>query len=487
MYWMNPGYLMMEMTTTEYKEIVQEEKPKSWLKSVSAFANTEGGSLVFGISDQRHESKGIHDIQQKKTRITELLKRHIEPIPYYTLCTQNICGNQCIVLCVEKMHHKPCYYVQERTREAYIRRGDRSELVSAMELNRMILEGMHLSFDMMPTQYTLSQASFHYLSTVYERERGYPLDLSKELSSIGLVDFNGYLTYAGALLSDQGMIPQSKIVCTKWNGLSKSNPRYDVYEDKTFEKDSLLYLLERAEKFISFYNRHTWRIEGMKRVERSAYPIDAVREALVNAVIHRDYQIYGSEIHVDIFDDRIEIVSPGGMISGGKIQFQNWREIPSMRRNPVLSECFARLNYMERKGSGLLRILDAYRNTDKTVKFYSEDYFFKCVMPDLLYQKQWEEKAYTVQESSVLYGSLCPANRFAMKLSSKTLKDWQKEALSLLYMHYAVQTFTICDVMQLLDYNKKQASILLYHAIQSGLIQSPQTNTYQFVSELQFH
>ena len=88
----------------------------------------------------------------------------------------------------------------------------------------------------------------------------------------------------------------------------------------------------------------------------------SVFEALVNALIHRDYLIIGSEVHIDIFDDRMSIYSPGGMPDGTQIQDLDINEIPSTRRNPVLADIFSRLGYMERQGSGLEKIIDAYEN-----------------------------------------------------------------------------------------------------------------------------
>lgn len=85
----------------------------------------------------------------------------------------------------------------------------------------------------------------------------------------------------------------------------------------------------------------------MKRVEVEEYPVRAIREALVNAIIHRDYQIVGSEIHVDMYDDRLEITSPGGMLDRSFIQNLDITKVASMRRNRIISDIFNRLHFME--------------------------------------------------------------------------------------------------------------------------------------------
>lgn len=97
-------------------------------------------------------------------------------------------------------------------------------------------------------------------------------------------------------------------------------------------------LLTSAEAFIRSNSRKPWTIRGMRREEQSDYPFRAVREVLVNALIHRDYQYAGAEVHVDMYDDRMEITSPGGMMSGSRIQDLNLHHVPSMRRNEIISD-----------------------------------------------------------------------------------------------------------------------------------------------------
>ena len=119
-------------------------------------------------------------------------------------------------------------------------------------------------------------------------------------------------------------------------------------------------------------------------VERSYH------EALVNALAHRDYLVNGSEVHIDIYDDRMEIYSPGGMPDGSMIQDRDPLTVPSTRRNPVLADVFNRLGYMERKGSGFGKIIGGYEfqinyNETKRPSFRSDRYQFTVVMPNLNY------------------------------------------------------------------------------------------------------
>ena len=133
-----------------------------------------------------------------------------------------------------------------------------------------------------------------------------------------------------------------------------------------------------------------WRKTANSREEMPEYVERSYHEALVNALAHRDYLVNGSEVHIDIYDDRMEIYSPGGMPDGSIIQDRDPLTVPSTRRNPVLADIFNRLGYMERKGSGFGKIIGGYEfqiNYDESKKpsFRSDRYQFTVVMPNLNY------------------------------------------------------------------------------------------------------
>ena len=118
---------------------------------------------------------------------------------------------------------------------------------------------------------------------------------------------------------------------------------------------------------------------------------EAFFEALVNALIHRDYLILGSEVHIDIYDDRLTIHSPGGMADGTRIQERDITNISSTRRNPVLADIFARLGYMERQGSGFKKITEAYHTAynyreELEPEFYSDITSFQVTLYNLNYE-----------------------------------------------------------------------------------------------------
>lgn len=374
----------IEASKVDYKEFLEIRKPKSWLKSVSAFANTRGGHLLFGVTNDTHKAKGVNNPQEVASKIAELISARISPAPRYMLTEFE--GDEensiCLDLEIQNGPSYPYYYAYDGIREAFVRRGDRSELASDFELNNLILKGQNKTFDSLPSSYKTSDVSFTLLSATYKKEADDELDFPRDLVSMGLLSEDGQITNAGLLLCDQGYLRQSKIVCTRWKGTTKGAIDGDALDDQEFGDASLISLLYNTESFIRNNSRSPWTVRGMRREEKSDYPYKAVREVLVNAMIHRDYQIVGTEIHVDMFDDRLEIVSPGGMLSGSRIQDLDLYRVPSMRRNEIISDIFGRLRYMDRRGSGIGRILNSYTEVRTKPEFYSTEYYFSVILPN---------------------------------------------------------------------------------------------------------
>lgn len=163
----------------------------------------------------------------------------------------------------------------------------------------------------------------------------------------------------------------------------------DALDDAEYS-GSIISLIENGEAFIKRNSRMMWRKTDNSREEMPEYVERSYHEALINGLAHRDYLVNGSEVHIDIYDDRMEIYSPGGMPDGSLIQERDPLTVPSTRRNPVLADVLNRLGYMERKGSGLEKIISGYEfqinyDESKKPKFRSDRYQFTVVMPNLNY------------------------------------------------------------------------------------------------------
>ena len=152
----------------------------------------------------------------------------------------------------------------------------------------------------------------------------------------------------------------------------------------------VIYLLDEGEAFIKRHAKMMWRKLPNSREELPEYVERSYHEALINALVHRDYLVNGSEVHIDIYDDRMEIYSPGGMADGVQIQDRDPLTVPSTRRNLLLADIFNRLGYMERKGSGFEKIINGYEfqvtfDESKKPSFYSDRTQFRAIMPNLNY------------------------------------------------------------------------------------------------------
>ena len=377
-----------EGTLYDKKEKLEINKPKSWLKTVSAFANGLGGTLIFGISD-KDEIMGLDNYKKDSENISEIIKTKIEPLPKVTLKHYLIEDKNIIILFVHSGKETPYYFTEGGHQTAYIRLGNESIPAKNNDLINLILKGKNRSYDSLETNIKKDNVSFTKLKSLYYLKTGNEFTDS-DLESFGLVNKDSFLTNAGALLADEPIIKHSRIFCTRWNGLDMTSGIEEALNDSEFE-GSILLLLQNAENFIKVNTKKKWKKGNESRIEMPDYPERAIQEVLVNAIIHRDYAVIGSEIHIDIYDDRIEIYSPSGMFDGSFIQEQNIMEISSLRRNPIIADLFNRIHLMERRGSGLKKIISSYKNTinytqEKEVEFKSTQKDFKVILKNLNYK-----------------------------------------------------------------------------------------------------
>lgn len=401
--------LIGEATEYDKKQLLEEKKPKSWCKSVSAFANTFGGSLIFGISND-DDVIGLKDPDGDAEKISEIIKNRLDPIPEFKLRFHQENGKVLVILEVFKGDETPYYYSGDGVLEAYVRIGNESVKATSTELKRLVLRGKNTSYDSQISTYKVEDYAFSKLRERYKKWTGSSFE-EKDLVSFGLADEQGYLTNAGALIVDESPVRWSRLFCTRWNGLNKSSGIIDALDDAEYE-GSVISLIDDGEAFIKRNAKMMWRKTANSREEMPEYVERSYHEALVNALAHRDYLVNGSEVHIEIYDDRMEIYSPGGMPDGSIIQDRDPLTVPSTRRNPVLADIFNRLGYMERKGSGFGKIISGYefqKNYDESKKpsFRSDRYQFTVVMPNLNYEGSY------VNEANGVNGANCDAKNCA--------------------------------------------------------------------------
>lgn len=232
---------------------------------------------------------------------------------------------------------------------------------------RLVLKGSNKTFDSLSTDYKVDDYSFTILANEFKKRTAQEWN-KKYLLSFGLVNSNNKLTNAGALFADDCPLWQSRLYCTRWDGKEKG----DAINDAEYTGNVLM-LLREAINFIKSNTKRGWEKLPDGRKNKPEYAERAVLEAMVNHFIHRDYTVMGGEVHLDIFDDRLTVTSPGGMYNGLLIQNLDIADVSSERRNPILANVMAQLDYMEKRGSGLTRIcnetmaLDGYKYELKPV------------------------------------------------------------------------------------------------------------------------
>ena len=474
-------YKKVETTNIDFKIDLEKDKPKSWLKSVSAFANTKGGIILFGVDDKTHEEKGIADVVKATEKISELINARIEPLPRYELNYFEENGKDFIELEIGDGPITPYFYVADGRKEAFIRSGNQSIPAPAHILQNLILKGKNITFDSLPSEYNVGDLSFTLLTATIKDKTGKKFNEDRDYISLGLADKNNKLTNGAVLLSDQGALNQSKVVCTRWNGLTKGSVKEDAIDDKEYT-GSLISLLENTDTFIKNNSKNSWKIKGLDRIEYEDYPVTARREAIVNALIHRDYQILGSEIHVDMYDDRLEIVSPGGMIDGTQIQNLEIGKVPSMRRNTIISDVFSRLHYMDRRGSGLSRIIESYNDFIEKPRFLSDESSFSVIFPNKGYSPVLtiNNPVITGQNGNIVsdedYFLIKLYKNLGDKVRAKTLSE-----IKLFFTKFQYNNmFTREDVKKFFHVQNSRASEIVALLLSNNMIENVEGSRYKF-------
>ena len=330
---------------------IKEKVTNTFLKTVSAFANYGGGTIQFGISDDGRII-GIDNPKAVCLDIENRINDSIRPIPSYQLTIDD--RTRIITLKVEAGQFKPYYYKTK----AYKRNDTATIEVDRVELNRLILEGEGRSFDALPAKN--QQLSFSVLENKM-REMLSIAKLSQDvLKTIGLIDLDGQYNNAAVLLADRNDF--SGIDCARFG------ETIDIIRDReTFDHESILKQYDDAFALFQKYYQYDV-IEGSVRKTVQQIPENAYREAIANALVHRTWDTR-AQIRVAMYDDSVEIISPGGLPEG-MTQDEYLHGQVSVLRNPVIGNVFFRLHLIESFGTGVRRMNQAYRDSE-TKPIYS--------------------------------------------------------------------------------------------------------------------
>jgi len=358
-------------------------------KTIVAFANTEGGIVKIGVDDTG-KAVGVENMDGTMLKVTNALRDAISPdITLFTQCrVENEDGKDMLAVQVQKGTARPYYLKKKgiRPEGVFVRQGASTVPATEAAILSMIRE---TGGDCFETSRSLCQELTFEDASAYFGRHGMDFGENQK-RSLGLVGNDGMYTNLAALLSGQC---SHTIKAAVFQGSVKT-----VFRDRIEIEGSLFSQMEQAYQYLDRYNRTRSEFQGLERQDIRDYPPEAVREALLNAVVHRDYS-YSASILISIFDDRIEIVTVGGLLKG--ISYSDIMLGVSALRNPRLANIFYRLQLIEAYGTGLQKIRNSYEDSAVEPQVQVSDNAFKITLPNRNYYRErngWQ-RPMAVQES----------------------------------------------------------------------------------------
>ncbi len=332
-----------EKNNLEFKRDVSN----TFLKTVSAYANYETGTIIFGVDDNGN-TVGISNIQDTCLTIENKINDGVNPLPKYSIDIDS--KRRTITLTVFEGAHKPYFYKNK----AYRRNDSSTVEVDRLKLNRLTLEGLNQNYeDMHAFNQNLDFKFLEKKLIEMLNINGINKDILKTLDLYS--DSDGY-NRAGELLSDKNNYPGIDIVVF-------GDTIDEIRDRQTIEGVSLIAQYDYALDLYKKYYQYDL-IEGSSRKRLEKVPEKAFREAVVNAIVHRVWDI-NAHVKISMHPDKIEISSPGSLLTGiSKDEYLNGQV--SMFRNPKLGSVFYRIRYIEKFGTGISRIKNAY--TESLIK-----------------------------------------------------------------------------------------------------------------------
>lgn len=358
--------MFVENKTTEFKrEYVENIK-----NTIVAFANCDGGTLYIGVDDDG-TVYGVDDVDDTMLRVTNAIRDAVRPdLTMFVECRNDVIDEKSIVCVTVQCGTARPYYLRGkgiRPEGVYVRQGASTVPATDTAILNMIKETCGDSYE---ESRSLDQnLTFHKAGDFFKKRK---VEFEKpQMRTLHLIGEDDMYTNLAFLLSEQCT---HTIKLAVFEGSKKS-----VFKDRRELSGSLLEQLEEAFTFIDRYNRTRAEFSGLDRLDMRDYPPEAIREALLNAIVHRDYSFSSSAL-ISIFEDRIEFVTIGGLVKG--ITLEDVRLGVSVLRNQYLANIFYRLRLIEAYGTGILKINECYE--DQVVKPVIEttDHAFKITLPN---------------------------------------------------------------------------------------------------------
>jgi len=378
-------------TKENYKLEFKEAVSKTFLKTVSAYANYNDGKIIFGLDDNGNVV-GVRDsAKEEALRIENMINDCLTPVPYFEMSIKEVEGKTIIIVEVKKGKDSPYYYKGK----AY-KRGDTATIeVDRFELRRLALEGINMDYE--ERKASSQDLSFNKLETSLKKVAGIERINLDILKTLNLYHKDGYYNTAGELLADQNDIVFSGIDIVKFGkDINK------ILYRKTISNVSLLAQFDSTVNIFEQYYLFE-EIDGYNRIKKELIPREAFRESLANAIVHRVWDT-NSYIQIAMYEDKIEINSPGGLPTGIAEDEYLYGNI-SVLRNPIVAGVFNRLNIIEKFGTGIARINKEYTHSITKPAFEVSENRIRIILPvcenDLIDLSEDENKIYQLLKEEI--------------------------------------------------------------------------------------
>lgn len=433
--------IFRESETTELKEVVVDDIKKE----IIAFANCDGGKLYIGVQDDGTVI-GVDDPDGVSLQISNMVRDSIKPdvtmfLHYETIKED---GKEIVTVDVQRGTDRPYYLAKKgmRPEGVYVRQGYSSVPATDTAIRHMIKEtdgdrfeamrclNQELTFEVAKKEFELRKMEFG----------------SRQMRTLRLIDQDGLYSNLALLLSDQCV---HTIKVAVFQGTDQS-----VFKDRREFTGSLMQQMNEVYDFIDFRNQTRATIEKLLRIDVRDYPEIAVREALLNLLVHRDYSFSASAL-INIYTDRIEFVSIGGLMPG--IDLEDIMVGISICRNQDLANVFYRLQLIEAYGTGMGKIMKAYKDVEEKPLIETTKNVFKIILPNIN-AKYESESAFTPKAE--------PATTFNVE-TEKSFSSEEKEILEYAQSHGAI---TRNDVIKLLKVSTSTASRFLRKMVKNNLL-----------------
>ena len=358
--------IFQESETVELKEIVVDDIKKS----IIAFANGEGGWLYIGVRVDG-SVPGLESVDNVSLQISNMVRDAIKPdltmfLHYKTI---EIEEKQVLEIEIQRGTERPYYIAKKglRPEGVYVRQGYSAVPANDTAIRRMIKETDGDRFEEMRSL----EQNLTFVETSREFARRNVEFGLHQMKTLKLLNYDGIYTNLGLLLSEQC---KHTIKVAVFQGADQS-----VFKDRREFSGSLFKQLNEVYEYIDMHNQTQSTFNKLLRIDTRDYPEDALREALLNLMVHRDYGFQASAL-ISIYEDRIEFVSVGGLVSG--IDLEDIMMGISVCRNQNLANVFYRLQLIEAYGTGIRKILNAYHDVKQKPEIQHTQNAFKIILPN---------------------------------------------------------------------------------------------------------